>query len=62
MQLIISSINHNVQKRVYYDNYRYYQLEGKDNFYIQRVILIFHKLSVRETITDSAEVSTEVQM
>lgn len=51
-----------MQKRVSYDNYRYYQLEGKDNFHIQRVILIFHKLCVRETITDSAEVSTEVQM
>lgn len=29
MQLIISSINHNVQKRENYDNYRYCQLEGK---------------------------------
>lgn len=63
MQLIISSINHNVQKKENYDNYRYCQLEGKKtNFHIQRVILIYHKLCLTETITDSAEVSTEAQM
>lgn len=32
MQLIISSINHNVQERENYDNYRYCQLEGKKQF------------------------------
>lgn len=62
MQLIISSINHNVQERENYDNYRYCQLDGKNNFHIQRVILIYHKLCLTETITDSAEVSTEAQM
>lgn len=28
----------------------------KNNFHIQRVILIYHKLCLTETITDSAEV------
>lgn len=51
------------KKKENYDNYRYCQLEGKkNNFHIQRVILIYHKLCLTETITDSAEVSTEAQM